>query len=214
VGQVLARDVGPITAGNNEFTLTVTRSGTGTGTVFDNFNSIDCGAKCTATYPSGTTVVLNTRPANDSVFVKWGGDGATCGTAAGCTFDIAKDLTIDAQFDKTNAHGCQTSQETDFSNENEVVTRTNCQQEFNTIRFTPKGTNSITAFKDQSGRADCQGGGFGSGGSPPVICKFPNPQVGATINIRQGQRPNGLLVSASSDGGASYPTNIDSPPPP
>jgi len=43
--------------------LTVTRAGTGSGTVTSSPAKIDCGATCSASFPSGTVVSLTATPA-------------------------------------------------------------------------------------------------------------------------------------------------------
>src|SRR2546430_8135467 len=38
---------------------------------------INCGANCSASYPSGTAVTLTTNPATGSTFTGWSGGGCT-----------------------------------------------------------------------------------------------------------------------------------------
>ena len=76
--------------------LTVTRAGTGSGTVTSSPAKIDCGATCSASFPSGTVVSLTATPASGSTLDGW--SGACSGTAScSVTMDAAKNVT--ATFD-------------------------------------------------------------------------------------------------------------------
>jgi hypothetical protein len=59
-------------------TLTVTKVGTGAGTVTSVPTGISCGTDCFETYPQGSTVTLAATPAAGSSFAGWTGD-ADCG---------------------------------------------------------------------------------------------------------------------------------------
>ncbi|MCY7420068.1 MAG: hypothetical protein LH650_16605, partial [Chloroflexi bacterium] len=64
--------------------LSVTKGGTGSGTVTSAPAGIDCGATCTASFTAGVPVTLSATPASGSAFVGW--SGACAGvTAAQCT---------------------------------------------------------------------------------------------------------------------------------
>ncbi len=54
--------------------LTVTRAGTGSGTVTSDPAGIECGDTCTQSYPHGTVVTLTATPAPGARFVSWSGD--------------------------------------------------------------------------------------------------------------------------------------------
>ena len=54
--------------------LTVTRGGTGSGTVTSDPAGIECGDTCTQSYPHGTVVTLTATPAPGARFVSWSGD--------------------------------------------------------------------------------------------------------------------------------------------
>jgi hypothetical protein len=79
----------------DQFTLTVTKDGTGTGTVTTDVGNIDCGTTCSDTYDYGTVVTLTATPAADSTFTGWSGDAdcsdgqVTMNTDVNCTATFA-----------------------------------------------------------------------------------------------------------------------------
>jgi len=76
-------------------TLTVQKSGAGSGTVTSAPSGINCGITCSASFPTGNTVTLTASPAAGSTFVSW--SGACSGTT--CTVTMSADQTVSAQFD-------------------------------------------------------------------------------------------------------------------
>lgn len=78
------------------YTLTVTKAGTGSGTVTSNPSGINCGATCSASYPSGTAVTLSAAPASGSIFSGWG--GACSGTATTCVVSMSAARAVSATF--------------------------------------------------------------------------------------------------------------------
>jgi hypothetical protein len=77
------------------FALTVTKSGTGSGTV--TAIGVDCGIDCNETYAQGTVVSLAAVPVAGSTFVGWSGGGCIGIGACMVTMDAAQ--TVNAQFD-------------------------------------------------------------------------------------------------------------------
>jgi subtilisin-like proprotein convertase family protein len=75
--------------------LTVTRSGSGGGTVYSFPAGIECGADCSETYASGSMVALGPSAAPGSTFTGW---SDACSGAGSCqlTMDAAK--TVNASF--------------------------------------------------------------------------------------------------------------------
>ncbi len=77
--------------------LTVTRTGTGTGTVTSTPSGINCGAVCSASYPSGTAVTLIAAAAvRGSRFSGWSGGG--CSGTSNCVVTLNADTTTTATF--------------------------------------------------------------------------------------------------------------------
>lgn len=56
------------------YTLTVTKSGTGSGTVTSSPSGINCGTDCSEAYRVNASVTLTASPSADSIFTGWSGD--------------------------------------------------------------------------------------------------------------------------------------------
>jgi hypothetical protein len=80
------------------FVLTVTKSGAGTGTVTSAPAGIACGATCSSSYATGTSVTLTAAPAVGSTFAGWSGGGCTGTGTCVVTVDAAK--TVNAAFNQ------------------------------------------------------------------------------------------------------------------
>lgn len=78
--------------------LTVTKAGTGSGTVTSNPAVINCGADCSElyNYNAGINVTLTATPDADSIFSGWSGGG--CSGTGNCTVTINADTTVTATF--------------------------------------------------------------------------------------------------------------------
>lgn len=79
------------------YALSVTRAGTGSGTVTSSPAGIDCGSTCSAEYASGTSVTLTAAAASGSTFGGW--SGACSGTGASCTVSMSQAQSVTATFD-------------------------------------------------------------------------------------------------------------------
>ena len=76
--------------------LSVTRTGTGGGTVVSAPPGIDCGTDCSETFPDGTVVGLTATPADGSAFTGWSGD---CSGTGACQVVLDADRAVTATFD-------------------------------------------------------------------------------------------------------------------
>jgi hypothetical protein len=78
-----------------DFTVTVTLTGSGGGTIASNPAGMTCaGSTCTGTYARGTTVTLTPSPAPGSVFVAWSGG---CSGSGACAPLVERDVAIGAE---------------------------------------------------------------------------------------------------------------------
>jgi uncharacterized repeat protein (TIGR02543 family) len=74
-----------------QYTLSVQKGGTGTGTVTG--GGISCGATCSASYVSGTAVTLTASADAGSTFGSWTGCDSTVGAACGVTMTASRTVT-------------------------------------------------------------------------------------------------------------------------
>ncbi|MEW6419929.1 MAG: fibronectin type III domain-containing protein [Nitrospirota bacterium] len=81
-----------------QYTLAVTKAGTGSGTVISSPAGISCGSDCSENYTSGTKVTLKATPSTGSTFTGWSGGGCT-GTGS-CLITMDADKTVTATFQK------------------------------------------------------------------------------------------------------------------
>ncbi len=77
------------------YALTVTESGSGSGTVTSSPPGIYCGSVCTASFTVGTLVTLTAAPANGSVFAGWGG---ACNGTGTCSLTMNSNQSVTATF--------------------------------------------------------------------------------------------------------------------
>jgi hypothetical protein len=76
--------------------LTVTKSGTGSGTVTSSPTGINCWTTCSATYENGTSVTLTEIPSSGTLFAGW--TGACTGMSSTCKIEISGGESASASF--------------------------------------------------------------------------------------------------------------------
>jgi alpha-tubulin suppressor-like RCC1 family protein len=77
------------------YTLTAAKAGTGSGTVTSNLAGINCGATCSASYVSGSSVTLTAIPARGSIFTGWSG---ACSGTGSCVVNMSAAQSVVATF--------------------------------------------------------------------------------------------------------------------
>ena len=80
----------------SQHTLTVTKTGTGSGTVSSSPAGIACGATCSASFTAGQQVTLTATPAAGSTFADWSGAG--CSGTGACAVTMSSDQSVAATF--------------------------------------------------------------------------------------------------------------------
>jgi subtilisin family serine protease len=83
-----------------QHTLSVTKGGTGTGSVTSSPAGINCGSTCAASFDSGASVTLTATAAAGSDFTGWSGGG--CSGTGTCTVTLNADTTVTATFTATD----------------------------------------------------------------------------------------------------------------
>jgi hypothetical protein len=78
------------------YTLSVMKTGSGTGTVTSTPAGIDCGVDCSEVLPSRSLVTITAIPDVGSVFSEW--SGACSGTSPQCDLTMNDNLTVTARF--------------------------------------------------------------------------------------------------------------------
>ena len=80
--------------------FTVTKAGTGGGTVVSSPPGITCGGNCAASYPAGKVITLTATPDSGSFFSGWSGGG--CSGTAECVIAGNTPMTVTATFTPDN----------------------------------------------------------------------------------------------------------------
>lgn len=83
------------TFGPSSYTLSVSKSGSGSGTVSSSPGGISCPGTCAAAYAPGTAVQLFASPSPGSTFTGWGG---SCFGTGGCVVTMNSATSVSASF--------------------------------------------------------------------------------------------------------------------
>ena len=81
------------TFGLEQRSLTVSKSGSGTGSVSSSPAGVDCGSDCSQNYDHGTAVTLTPTPGANSTFTSWSGCDSVTGNVCNVTMSSAKNVT-------------------------------------------------------------------------------------------------------------------------
>ncbi len=77
-------------------TLTINKSGTGSGTITSSPSGINCGEDCSEAYIKGTEITLTATPDENSDFIRWDGG---CTGSGDCVVTLNSDTQVTAVFD-------------------------------------------------------------------------------------------------------------------
>jgi hypothetical protein len=166
--------------------MTVTRAGTGSGTVTSTPAGINCGSTCTGTFISGTTVTLTAVPATGSTFVGW--SGGCSGTSTTCSVTSAAGLAVVVASFNSNTPN--------FSIAVDPTAVTVPQGASGTATVTLARNNFVSVVN------------FAVSGAPPGLTVTPNPatisgttstlNIGTSLSLAAGNYP--ITVTATGNG--------------
>jgi uncharacterized repeat protein (TIGR02543 family) len=186
-----------------QFTVVVSKAGSGTGTVKSKPKGINCGNTCSAIVPPGTVGTLIAKPAKDSVFAGWSGD-SDCSDGI-LTIDGSKNCV--ANFTTFNLTVTTLGSGTVRSKPSGIKCGTACNKNFrpdSIVNLAPKPAKGFvfTGWTDDcAGSSSCNvtmnsnksvTASFSPANAPPSIPKaeitsegvvFKTPQGGTTLTI-------------------------------
>jgi parallel beta-helix repeat protein len=166
------------------YTLTLQKAGTGTGTVTSQPTGIDCGDDCTESYQSGTAITLTATPDSGSTFAGFTGD-ANCSDS----FSITADMNCTATFNK------ETVQPTNY-----------------TLTLQKAGTGTGTVTSQPTG-VDCGDDCTESYQSGTAITLTATPDSGSTFAGFTGDANCSDSFSITADMNCTATFNRKAPPP-
>jgi hypothetical protein len=176
--------------GGNQ-TLTVSKSGTGSGPVTSSPAGITCGSSCAANFAPGTSVTLTAAPNSGSVFTGW--SGACTGTATTCTVSMTQARSVTASYETMrtlsiaksgNGSGPVTSSPAG------IACGSTCSKTF------PLGSNVTLTATPNAGSAFIGWSGACTGTAPTCVVAM-NTDKAVTATYAQGVR---LEVAKAGDG--------------
>ena len=184
------------------YTLTVTRIGTGSGTVTSNPTGINCGTTCTTTLTSGTNVNLVATPASGSTFAGWTGsadcmDGSvTVNLNLGCTatFNASGYALTTSVVNEILTTG--TSSGTIVSSPAGINCGADCTENYPSgqiVTLTPKPAAN-SKFKAWTGHADCTDGSVTINATKTCTATF----TLNTLSLAVSKTGNGTVSSTPS----------------
>src|SRR5688572_7439919 len=183
------------------YTLTVSRAGTGTGTVTSSPTGINCGSSCSTTLNSGTAVTLTATSASGSTFAGWSGNCTTAGTVTmtgnmGCTatFNSSGYTLTTSVVNEVTSSG--TAGGTIVSNPAGISCESDCTETYASgviVALTPKPAAN-SKFKAWTGHADCTEGSVTMNASKGCTATFSLN----TVSVSVSKTGNGTVTSTPS----------------
>src|SRR5450755_1373945 len=174
-------------------TLTINKTGTGTGTVTADTGAINCGGTCSDIYP-GTVVTLTATPSVGSTFLGWIGFG--CLGTGTCVVTVDQAETITADFTVTAA-----------------ILPPTISKSFGAANIAVGATTSLTFNIGNPNASTLTGIGFNDAFPAGLVVSTPNGLVGScgggTITAVQGATSISLSAATLAGGAnCSFSVNV------
>ena len=186
------------TFAQQQYTLTVTKAGTGSGTVASNPAGINCGADCSETYNQGTSVTLTATPDSGSTFTGWSGACSGVGT---CTLNMTSDKAATATFAQQQytltVTKAGTGSGTVASNPAGINCGADCSEVYNhgtsvTLTATPALGST---FEGWSGDGNCSDGVVTMNANKTCTATFNTEVVEYTLTVTKSGTGSGTVTS-------------------
>ena len=198
------------------FTVTISRSGTGSGTVTSSQAGIDCGTDCAQAYPNGTAVTLTAVAASGSVFAGWSGNADCTNGSVTVTANISCTATFNlAASNYTLTTTVVNEVTTGGSASGKVVSKpsgidcgNDCAEIYAsgrvvTLTAIPAANSTFAGW---TGDADCSDGSVTMNASRSCTAKFALNTV--TVHVSKKGRGKIAAASAAIDCGASCTSRV------
>ncbi len=181
------------TTTTTQYTLAVTKAGSGGGTVTSSPAGIDCGNDCSEAYAENTSVTLSASAAAGSTFAGWSGD---CSGTGSCTVTMNRARSVTATFNQEATGGTTTL-------EVRVATRSDDAEEAESGAV-DTGSSDLELTFDGSKGHQLVGMRF-NGVSVPQNAVITNAYLQFTVDETQNDNPINLLVRGqASDNAATF----------
>jgi hypothetical protein len=191
------------------YTVTVSKTGsTGSGTVTSTPAGIDCGATCSASIASGTSVVLTAAPATGSTFTSWSGCTSVVGTS--CTLVVAAAKTVTATFTlntyalTVSKAGTGTGTVTSTSPDTRINCGSTCSASYNHNTSVTLNATATTGSTFTGWSGACTGTGTCTvtmNGAQGVTATFAVPSPPSTYSLSVTKNGAGAGILASNPAG-------------
>ena len=163
------------------YSLTVAKTGTGSGSITSSPAGIDCGPDCNETYEDGTIVTLTATPATGSAFAGWSGPADCTDGSVTVTSDLACTATFTLETRPLTVAKSGSGSGTITSTPAGIDCGTDCGQDYDygtnvTLTATPDASSTFTGW---NGDADCSDGSVTMTAAEPAprpsSCCLPTP---------------------------------------
>ena len=183
------------------YTLTVTKVGTGSGTVTSSPAGINCGSDCSEAYNEGTNVTLTATASAGSTFAGWSG---ACSGTGECSVTMNADETVTATFNQQvqqytlTVAKAGTGGGTVTSNPAGINCGGDCSETYDqgtSVTLTATSASGST-FEGWSGDVDCSDGVVTMNANKTCTATFNPEVVGYTLTVIKSGTGNGSVTSS------------------
>jgi hypothetical protein len=212
---VSAENTTTITATQVFYTLSVSKSGSGDGTITSSPAGINCGADCSENYSSGTVVTLSATPNAGSTFVGWSG---ACSGTGSCTLTMNSNKSVTANFNlaASGTLSCAASTSNTITLTYSFSNGSNVSLFRSSTLLTTLGSGSSSGNYTDNGLSPNtsytynlrNGSSTGSTLLASVTCQTASPTVNVSLSANPSSGPaplNGVDLTATVSGTATGP---------